>query len=119
MNIGDGLVLLSGEHVLRTFPRVFLAAAQHVEEKIGQGQKMILTIFRLDHLPTTLSQNSLPPQKLMNFYTKVLAKFVNSSDLRLKISVEITPNDGDATQKAAEAKRALRDLGLSDDIEVV
>jgi hypothetical protein len=61
----------------------------------------------------------VPPQKLMNFYTKVLAKFVNSSDLRLKISVEIAPNDGDATQKAAEAKQALRDLGLSDDIEVV
>jgi hypothetical protein len=63
----------------------------------------------------------VPPQKLMNFYTKVLARFVNSdawSELKLKLSIEVIPSDDNATQKVNETKQALRDLGLDDSIEI-
>lgn len=60
----------------------------------------------------------VPPQKLMNFYTKVLAKFVNSAELKLRVSVEIVPKDSEATQKVNETKLALRDLGLDDSIDI-
>jgi hypothetical protein len=58
----------------------------------------------------------VPPQKWMNFYTKVLAKFATQSGLKLGLRVEITPEDGISTQKVDEIKTALRELALPDDV---
>src|SRR3989442_9203024 len=36
----------------------------------------------------------IPPQKWMNFYTKVLSKFASARGLRLTLKVEVTPEGG-------------------------
>ena len=56
----------------------------------------------------------VPPQKWMNFYTKVLSRFAASPGLKLTISVEIRPSDGLSKQSLEETQNALRELGLDD-----
>ncbi len=58
----------------------------------------------------------VPPQKWMKFYTAILSKFPSSQGLKLKVSVEISPDGGISRQKLEETKAALRELGLSDAI---
>ena len=36
----------------------------------------------------------VPPQKWMNFYTKVLSKFATTKGLKLKVSIEVAPEGG-------------------------
>jgi Protein of unknown function (DUF499) len=77
-------------------------------------------------LPTTTPTSStfgslkwsgeVPHQKWMNFYTKVLSRFVTGSGLKLRVSVEVAPQGGVSKQKVDEAKSALRELGLDDDV---
>ncbi len=59
----------------------------------------------------------VPPQKWMNFYTRVLSRFVTGSGLKLTVRVEVTPEGGVSKQKVDEARSALRELGLSDDVK--
>ena len=61
-------------------------------------------------------QGDVPPQKWMNFYTKVLSKFATQTGLKIGLNVEIAPDGGISNQKMDEIKVALRELGLSDDI---
>lgn len=58
----------------------------------------------------------VPPQKWMNFYTKVLSRFVTGSGLKLRVNVEVAPQDGLSRQKLDETKSALRELGLNEDV---
>ena len=58
----------------------------------------------------------ITPQKWMNFYTKVLAKFASAAGLKLKVTVEVAPEAGVSDQKLQETKSALRELGLNDDL---
>ena len=60
----------------------------------------------------------VPPQKWMNFYTKVLSKFATQSGLKIRLNVEIAPEGGVSDQKVDEIKVALRELGLPDDVSV-
>jgi hypothetical protein len=63
-------------------------------------------------------RGAISPQKWMTFYTKVLSRFVNTPGLELEVSFE-APAEGDqARSKADEAKTALRELGLSEDVEI-
>jgi hypothetical protein len=58
----------------------------------------------------------VPPQKWMNFYTKVLSRFASSPGLKLQVTFEV-PTEGDPGQaKADEARSGLKELGLSDDV---
>jgi len=59
----------------------------------------------------------VPPQKWMNFYTKVLSKFAVGKGLKITINVEVSPEGGVSTQKIEETKVALRELGLNDDVK--
>jgi hypothetical protein len=59
---------------------------------------------------------TVPHQKWMNFYTKVLSKFAGGKGLNLTISVEAVPEGGISNQKVEETKVALRELGLDDDV---
>ena len=59
----------------------------------------------------------VPAQKWMNFYTKVLSRFVTGSGLKLTVGVEVTPEGGVSKQKVDEARSALRELGLDDDVK--
>ena len=58
----------------------------------------------------------IPPQKWMNFYTKVLSKFASARGLKLIVKVEVSPEGGVSKQKLDETKSALRELGLNDDV---
>ncbi len=59
----------------------------------------------------------VPPQKWMNFYTKVLSRFATMSGLKLSLRVEIAPPDGLSTQAADDMRVALRELGLNDQVD--
>lgn len=74
-----------------------------------------------DTEPDTLSKitwtGEVPPQKWMNFYTRVLTKFATSPGLTLTLTVEVAPPEGISKQKVEETKVALRELGLDDDVK--
>jgi hypothetical protein len=59
----------------------------------------------------------VPPQKWMHLYSKVLAKFVNAGDLAVTVSFSVSPKGGVSLQQIEETKSALRDIGLSPDVE--
>ena len=63
-------------------------------------------------------KGEIPSQKWMNFYTKVLSKFAREMNLKISIQFEVTQEDGVSPQKIEEAKTALRELGLGDDVGV-
>jgi hypothetical protein len=90
------------------------------------SQGDLLTGFREEGgqgAPTTHQLNSvrwygqIPPQKWMNFYTKVLTKLGVNSGLTLNVKVEFKPEGGLSRQKIDEVRSALRDLGLDDKID--
>jgi hypothetical protein len=54
----------------------------------------------------------IPPQKWMNFYTRVVSKFGSGAGVKLKVTLEVSPEGGTSKQKIEEAKTALRELGL-------
>jgi hypothetical protein len=59
-------------------------------------------------------RGTVPPQKWMNFYTKVLTRFASLPELKLEISFEV-PLDRDQVQsKADETRSGLKELGLDD-----
>lgn len=60
---------------------------------------------------------TVPPQKWMNFYTKVLARFTSGIGLKIDVSFEVTPDGGLSPQKIDETKATLRELGLDDDVK--
>ena len=60
----------------------------------------------------------IPDQKWMNFYVKVLTKFVNRYRMKLSLNLEISSIVGISQQKIDEVQAALRELGLDDEIEV-
>ncbi len=57
---------------------------------------------------------SVPPQKWMNFYTKVVSKHAGNPDLRLTVSFEVAVDDAESATREQEARAALRELGLDD-----
>jgi hypothetical protein len=61
-------------------------------------------------------EGTVPPQKWMTFYTKVLSRFPIGEDMKLTVKVEVQPKDGMPKQKVDETRIALRDLGLSEEI---
>lgn len=53
-------------------------------------------------------------QKWMNFYTKVLTRFVAGGGLRISLDIEVAPPGGVTNQQLQETKVALRELGMDD-----
>ncbi len=60
-------------------------------------------------------QGDVPPQKWMNFYTKVLTRFVTEPGLKLQVSFEAPTEEAAAQNTLDQIKSALRDLGLGED----
>lgn len=58
----------------------------------------------------------VPPQKWMNFYTRVLSKFASGQGLSLHVSFTAAPEGGVSKQKLEEAQAALRELGLEGEV---
>jgi hypothetical protein len=59
----------------------------------------------------------VPPQKWMNYYTKVLSRYAGSAGLKLNIQIEVSPPGGVSKQSVEDTRNALRELGLNDQIE--
>jgi hypothetical protein len=59
-------------------------------------------------------RGTVPPQKWMNFYTKVLTRFAASPELKLEVSFEIPIDRDQAQSKADETRSGLKELGLDD-----
>jgi hypothetical protein len=59
-------------------------------------------------------RGTVPPQKWMNFYTKVLTKFAANPGLKLEVSFEVPIAREQADAKAEETRAGLKDLGLGD-----
>jgi hypothetical protein len=51
----------------------------------------------------------------MNFYTKVLSKFVSSPGLTLQVGFDVPLDNESVKVNVDEIKSALRDLGLDED----
>ncbi len=62
--------------------------------------------------------SQISPQKWMNFYTKVLSRFATGGGLKLTVLVEVEPPGGTTLSKLEETKVALRELGLSEDVDL-
>lgn len=60
----------------------------------------------------------IPPQKWMKFYMKVLSRFATGPGLKLTVTVtvEVAPPDGVPASKVDEARVALRELGLAEEL---
>lgn len=54
----------------------------------------------------------------MNFYTKVLSRFATAGGLKLTVTVDVDPPGGTTVSRVEETKVALRELGMSEDVEV-
>ena len=59
---------------------------------------------------------NVPPQKWMQFYTKVLSKYATSPELKIEVSFQMKVEPIKRDAKAAETKTGLRELGLDDDV---
>lgn len=91
----------------------------------GMTAQTIVTITKEDVPPpppptpqrkTMRWTGEVPHQKWMHFYTKVLAKFATGGNLKLKVSFEIAPDGGVPPHQIEEARAALREIGLGDDV---
>jgi hypothetical protein len=59
-------------------------------------------------------RGTVPPQKWMNFYTKVLTRFASSPDLKIEVSFEVFIDSDQAQSKTDETRSGLKELGLDD-----
>ena len=77
-------------------------------------EQIIEKIAKVDMLTW---EGDVPPQKWMNFYTRVLSRFPIGPTLKLHIKIEVKPEEGIPKQKVDETKTALRELGLSGEVK--
>jgi hypothetical protein len=63
-------------------------------------------------------KGSVTPQKWMNFYTKVLSSLVSTPGLKLEVRFEVMSADPANEAKIEATKAALRELGLSEEVEI-
>lgn len=60
----------------------------------------------------------VPPQKWMNFYTKLLSKLVTAGGLKVTVTIQAAPEGGVTDQQAEDVKTGLRGLGINDSLDV-
>jgi hypothetical protein len=61
-------------------------------------------------------RGTVPPQKWMNFYTKVLTRFAANPGLKIEVSFEVPIEREQAKAKADETRTGLKELGLDDNV---
>ena len=62
-------------------------------------------------------EGEIPAQKWMNFYTKVVSRFATGTCVKLTLRLEVAPEGGVPASKVEEARAALRELGLRDELK--
>ena len=55
----------------------------------------------------------------MNFYTKVLARLVAAGGIKIRVSLEVTPNDGLTERQVEETKAALKEIGAEGEVREI
>lgn len=94
----------------------------------GSGEPPIITVPESQPEPiqtttpaTKISgikwSGEVTPQKWMNFYTRVVSRFVSGMGLKITVQVEVRPADGLSNSSIEETKNALRELGLDDQVK--
>ena len=91
--------------------------ASTVRVNVTSEAKMPATPIQPEVHGTIRWSGDVPPQKWMHFYSKVLAKYVNSGGLTISVSVDVSPDGGVSPQQVEEMKSALRALGLVTKVE--
>jgi hypothetical protein len=85
---------------------------------VAKPGSVLRPITRTPAAPEALRwSGEVPPQKWMNFYTKVLSKFAGSQGLKLTVSIEVSPEGGVSTQRIDETRVALQELGLNANLD--
>lgn len=85
-------------------------------ETSGSTEPSVLVSPTIPNVSRFLWSGDIPPQKWMNFYTKVLSKFAAGTGLKLTLKVEVTSEAGIPVQKVEDTRVALRELGLADSV---
>jgi hypothetical protein len=68
--------------------------------------------------PRTLQwSGNVPPQKWMQFYTRLLSKYATSPDLKIEVTFQIKVEHDQTDAKSAETKATLRELGLEEGLK--
>ena len=92
---------------------------EHSEDDGGGGSTLVPAGgFASDAVPGFRWTGSIAPQKWMNFYTKILAPFAVTQGLELSLTVDVQPEGGVSKAKITEMKVALRELGMSEDVDI-
>ncbi len=73
-------------------------------------------VMQVERVATLRWEGEVPPQKWMNFYTRVVSRFATGPGLKLKVEVEAAPGEGITQETVEDTKRALRELGLGDSV---
>jgi Protein of unknown function (DUF499) len=87
---------------------------EDTKEESEDKREILVQTELFSHIEWT---GEIPPQKWMNFYTKVVSKFAAAKGVKLTVTFEAAPEGGVSKQKVEEAKAALRELGLHSDIK--
>jgi hypothetical protein len=102
---------------------VSLQEGSYPVTKLGTAAQAVSDALSDYPTPQTVSgfcwSGDITPQKWMNFYTKVLARFATSGGLRLTLSVEVAPTGGVLRQHVQETRLALRELGMDEEIAII
>jgi hypothetical protein len=72
------------------------------DNDIGSGERVIRW------------RGNVPPQKWMNFYTKVLSRFASSPGLKPEVSLQVPVEGSQSQSKVEETRSGLNELGLDD-----
>jgi hypothetical protein len=62
-------------------------------------------------------RGTVPPQKWMNFYTKVLTRFAATPGLKIEVGFEAPLPREQAESKVDDARTGLKELGLDDNVD--
>ena len=87
------------------------------EEKIRRGTEVI--IRPEVGLAGITWSGEVEPRQWMNFSTKVLSRFAGEPGLTVRVDLEAFPPEGVSQQKVEETKAALKELGLSEQVQEV
>jgi hypothetical protein len=87
-------------------------------DQISGGIGPTTTAVEPERFPLIRWNGEVPPQKWMNFYTKVVSKFASAPGVKLSVTFEAAPEGGISKPKIEEAKAALRELGLDPTISI-
>jgi hypothetical protein len=68
--------------------------------------------------PVICWEGTVPPQKWMNFYTKVLSRFASMPGLSIRVTFEVPADGEQAKAKIDEAKSGIKELGLDGEVDL-